>query len=183
MTTRTIRTNRVRFFSNAIFALTIAVLLIQLEPRRAWTGEALIPSWPTALSYAISYLLVAIGWVNHRYSLNYASITSSRLIWVNFSHMFAISLIPFATTWISHRSRGDPCFTLRMCPRICERDLPTPVRGYRQSSKRRYSRTADHAAPLACNAHELFIFGQSRGRVSDRRNGADLPLFNHLPPT
>lgn len=101
MTTRTIRTNRVRFFSNAIFALTIAVLLIQLESPRAWTGESLIPWWPTALSYAISYLFIAIVWVNHRYSLNYASIASSRLIWVNFSHMFAISLIPFATTWIS----------------------------------------------------------------------------------
>lgn len=97
---REIKPTQMRFLSNALFALTIAVLLLQLEPPHAWTPEALIPLWPTALSYATSYIFLVIVWVNYHYLLGYARSATRALIWANFAHLFSVSLIPFSTAWI-----------------------------------------------------------------------------------
>jgi uncharacterized membrane protein len=97
---RDVKPTRLRFLSNALFALTIAVLLLQLEPPHAWTPEALIPLWPTALSYAASYIFLIIVWINYNYLLSYARSATRALIWANFAHLFSISLIPFSTAWI-----------------------------------------------------------------------------------
>lgn len=97
---REVKLTRMRFLSNALFALTIAVLLLQMEPPHAWTPEALIPLWPTALSYAASYIFLGIVWINHHYLLGYVRNGTRALMWANFAHLFSISLIPFATAWI-----------------------------------------------------------------------------------
>jgi uncharacterized membrane protein len=42
-----------------------------------------------------------IVWINHHHLLRYAEVATSRLIWGNFAHLFAVSLIPFSTAWIA----------------------------------------------------------------------------------
>jgi uncharacterized membrane protein len=56
---------------------------------------------PTGLSYVVSYLFIAIVWVNHHHLLNYAEEATPRLVWSNFGHLFSVSLIPFTTEWIA----------------------------------------------------------------------------------
>jgi uncharacterized membrane protein len=53
------------------------------------------------LSYAVSYLFIAIVWVNHHHLLRFAEHATPRLIWVNFAHLFMVSLVPFSTAWIA----------------------------------------------------------------------------------
>jgi uncharacterized membrane protein len=53
------------------------------------------------LSYAVSYVFIAIVWVNHHYLFNYAEVATPRLVWSNFAHLFSVSLIPFTTEWIA----------------------------------------------------------------------------------
>ena len=65
---------------------------------------ALLALWPTAISYAISYLFIAIVWVNHHHLLRFPDVATHRLIWGNFAHLFAVSLLPFATACMA-RSR------------------------------------------------------------------------------
>ena len=48
---------RLSFFSDAIFAVLITVLVLELHPPERPTFEALLERWPTWLSYAVSYLL------------------------------------------------------------------------------------------------------------------------------
>src|SRR5262249_4165450 len=62
----------------------------------------LLSLWPTGLSYAVSYLFLAIIWVNHHHVLRYAEAATPRLIWANFAHLFAVSLIPFSMAWIAN---------------------------------------------------------------------------------
>lgn len=50
---------RLSFFSDAIFAVLIAVLALDLRLPEAPTYRALL-LWPTWLSYAVSYLFIAI---------------------------------------------------------------------------------------------------------------------------
>jgi uncharacterized membrane protein len=79
----------------------ITVLVLELKPPGEATFTALAPLWPTGLSYAVSYLFIAIVWVNHHHLLGYAEVTTPRLVWFNFLHLFSVSLIPFTTEWIA----------------------------------------------------------------------------------
>jgi len=91
----------VRLFSDGVFAVLITILVLDLKPPDADTFSALFPLWPTGLSYAVSYVFIAIVWVNHHHLFGYAEVATSRLVWFNFAHLFSVSLIPFATVWIA----------------------------------------------------------------------------------
>ena len=50
--------------------------------------------------------LIAIVWVNHHHLLRFPDVATHRLIWVNFAHLFAVSLMPFSTAWIASTRLG-----------------------------------------------------------------------------
>jgi uncharacterized membrane protein len=92
---------RLGAFSDAVFAVIITIMVLDLKPPPEATLAALLPLWPTALSYAVSYLFIAIVWVNHHHLLRFAEHATPRLIWVNFAHLFMVSLVPFSTAWVA----------------------------------------------------------------------------------
>jgi uncharacterized membrane protein len=92
---------RLGAFSDAVFAVIITIMVLDLRPPPQATLSALLPLWPTALSYAVSYLFIAIVWVNHHHLLRFAEHATPRLIWVNFAHLFMVSLVPFSTAWVA----------------------------------------------------------------------------------
>lgn len=92
---------RVVPFSDGVFAVIITILVLELKPPHAATFSALLPLWPTGLSYAVSYAFIAIVWVNHHHMFHYAQVATPRLVWSNFAHLFSVSLIPFTTEWIA----------------------------------------------------------------------------------
>jgi len=93
--------DRLNAFSDAVFAVIITVLVLDLRPPEAASLAALVALWPVGVGYAVSYLFVAIVWVNHHYLLRFAESVRWRLIWTNFAHLFSVSLVPFATAWIA----------------------------------------------------------------------------------
>ena len=101
MTTRQTGPDRAKLFSDAVFAVMITILVLKLNPPHPDTFGALLPLWPTGLSYVVSYLFIAIVWVNHHHLFGYAEEATPRLIWSNFAHLFSVSLIPFTTEWIA----------------------------------------------------------------------------------
>jgi uncharacterized membrane protein len=92
---------RLSAFSDGVFAVLITVLVLELRPPENPTFTALLLLWPTWLSYAVSYLFIAIVWTNHHYLIRYASEATPRLLWFNFGHLFSISLLPLATAWMA----------------------------------------------------------------------------------
>jgi len=88
-------------FSDGVFAVLITVLVLELRPPEIATFEALFELWPTWLSYAVSYLFIAIVWVNHHYLMRYAVEATPRLLWFNFAHLFSMSLLPLSTAWMA----------------------------------------------------------------------------------
>jgi uncharacterized membrane protein len=92
---------RLNAFSDAVFAVLITVLVLELRPPEEATFKALLQLWLTWLSYAVSYLFIAIVWANHHYLLRYADETTPSLLWFNFAHLFAISLLPLSTAWMA----------------------------------------------------------------------------------
>ena len=92
---------RLSAFSDGVFAVLITVLVLELRPPERPTFEALVALWPTWLSYAVSYLFIAIVWANHHYLLRYADEATPRLLWFNFAHLFSMSLLPLSTAWMA----------------------------------------------------------------------------------
>jgi uncharacterized membrane protein len=101
MAVRQTSPERVGLFSDAVFAVIITILVLELKPPLANTFSALLPLWPTGLSYAVSYVFIAIVWVNHHHLFSYAQAATPRLVWSNFAHLFSVSLLPFTTEWIA----------------------------------------------------------------------------------
>ena len=92
---------RLSAFSDGVFAVLITVLVLDLRPPEAPTFAALLRLWPSWLSYAVSYLFIAIVWVNHHYLMRYADEATPRLLWFNFAHLFSMSLLPLSTAWMA----------------------------------------------------------------------------------
>jgi uncharacterized membrane protein len=92
---------RLSTFSDGVFAVLITVLVLELRPPELPTFKALLLLWPTWLSYAVSYLFIAIVWVNHHHLLRYATEATPHLMWFNFAHLFSVSLLPLSTAWMA----------------------------------------------------------------------------------
>ena len=92
---------RLSAFSDGVFAVLITVLVLELRPPELPTFKALLSLWPTWLSYAVSYLFIAIVWANHHHLMRYATEATPRLMWFNFAHLFSVSLLPLSTAWMA----------------------------------------------------------------------------------
>src|SRR5215831_16124943 len=94
-------TERLSAFSDGVFAVLITVLVLDLRPPELPTFKLLLSLWPTWLSYAVSYLFIALVWTNHHYLMRYADEATPRLLWFNFAHLFSMSLLPLSTAWMA----------------------------------------------------------------------------------
>ena len=92
---------RLSAFSDGVFAVLITILVLELRPPASADFTALLALWPTWLSYAVSYVFIAIVWTNHHHLLRYASEAGPRLLWFNFAHLFSVSLLPLSTAWMA----------------------------------------------------------------------------------
>jgi uncharacterized membrane protein len=92
---------RLSAFSDGVFAVLITVLVLELRPPELPTFKALLSLWPTWLSYAVSYLFIAIVWANHHHLMRYATEATPSLMWFNFAHLFSVSLLPLSTAWMA----------------------------------------------------------------------------------
>ena len=92
---------RLSAFSDGVFAVLITVLVLDLRPPELPTFKSLLSLWPTWLSYAVSYLFIAIVWTNHHHLMRYATEATPHLMWFNFGHLFSVSLLPLSTAWMA----------------------------------------------------------------------------------
>jgi uncharacterized membrane protein len=76
-------------------------MVLELKAPDEPAFSALWPLWPTAVSYAVSYLFIAIIWINHHHLMRFVGPPTPGLIWINFVHLFMVSLLPFATAWVA----------------------------------------------------------------------------------
>jgi uncharacterized membrane protein len=96
-----ISADRLAAFSDAVFAVIVTIMVLELKAPVESAFSALWPLWPTVISYAVSYLFIAIIWINHHYLMRFVGPPTLGLIWINFVHLFMVSLLPFATAWVA----------------------------------------------------------------------------------
>lgn len=98
-------TSRAVAFSDAIFAIIITLLVLDLRvpdvpPGRLLSG--LLGQWPSYIAYLASYSYVAVVWLNHKGAFNRIQQTDRGLHWMNLLVLFTTALLPFPTIVVSH---------------------------------------------------------------------------------
>jgi uncharacterized membrane protein len=100
-------TNRLEAFSDGVIAVIITIMVLQLKVPRDTTLSSLRSLAPQFLSYLLSFLVVAIMWVNHHHLLHSTRHPDARLLWSNNVLLFWMSLVPFVTAYMGNNPR-DP---------------------------------------------------------------------------
>ena len=100
-------TNRLEAFSDGVIAVIITIMVLELKVPRDTTLVSLRGVLPQFLSYLLSFLVVAIMWVNHHHMLHSARRADARLLWSNNLLLFWMSLVPFVTAYMGDHHR-DP---------------------------------------------------------------------------
>jgi uncharacterized membrane protein len=100
-------TNRIEAFSDGVIAVIITIMVLELKVPRDNSIASLLATAPQFLAYLLSFLVVAIMWVNHHHLLHAARHADARLLWSNNNLLFWMSLVPFVTAYMGNNYR-DP---------------------------------------------------------------------------
>ena len=92
--------SRLEAFSDGLFAVAITIMVLALDVPRDVSFGALGRLLPVFLSYVLSYIYVAVFWINHHHLLAATRRINSAVLWGNLHFLFWVSLIPFFTAWV-----------------------------------------------------------------------------------
>ncbi|MDD2858010.1 MAG: TMEM175 family protein [Candidatus Nanopelagicales bacterium] len=100
---------RLEAFSDAVIAIIMTIMVLELRPPEGTDLAALQPLAPVFLAYLLSFVYLAIYWVNHHHLLQATQRVTGGILWANIALLFWLSLLPFATSWIGeHRGALVP---------------------------------------------------------------------------
>jgi uncharacterized membrane protein len=92
--------NRLEAFSDGVIAILITIMVLEFKVPRGTDWSELLPLVPTALSYALSFIMLGIYWNNHHHMLHSVSSVNGAVLWANLHLLFWLSLVPFVTAWV-----------------------------------------------------------------------------------
>jgi uncharacterized membrane protein len=90
-------TSRLEAFSDGVIAIIITIMVLELHAPAQPTVAAFLKMSPVFISYALSFLVAAIMWVNHHHFVHAVRTVTPQLLWSNLYMLFWMSLIPFVT--------------------------------------------------------------------------------------
>ncbi|TDN92797.1 TMEM175 family protein [Microbacterium sp. BK668] len=102
------RPDRAIAFSDAIIAIVITLLVLDLRPPDTEEGDllaGLLDEWPTYLAYAASYLYLAVIWMNHKAAFTRIGEMDVGLQWANLGILATLALVPWPTAVIAETAR------------------------------------------------------------------------------
>ena len=98
--------NRLEAFSDGVLAIIITIMILELSQPAGDKLKDLLALGPTILAYVLSFLFIAIYWVNHHLIFHGAERINVKILWCNIAWMFFMSFIPFATAWVGSHPRS-----------------------------------------------------------------------------
>lgn len=92
--------NRLEAFSDAVVAIILTIMVLELKVPHEPTLYALVPLLPVFLVYVLSFMYVGIYWNNHHHMFQVTHHVNGAILWANMHLLFWLSLIPFVTGWM-----------------------------------------------------------------------------------
>jgi uncharacterized membrane protein len=100
-----VNTTRIEAFSDGVIAIILTVMVLELRAPAQPTLHALLEIAPEFVTYAVSFLVLAIIWVNHHQVIHAACAPTARLLWSNLFLLFWMSFVPFVTEFLGRDFR------------------------------------------------------------------------------
>jgi uncharacterized membrane protein len=94
-------------FSDAVIAILITVMVLELKVPHGTTLHALRPLLPVGLTYVLSFALLGIWWNNHHHMLQLTDRVNGNILLANLHLLFWLSLFPVATGWMGQNGFAD----------------------------------------------------------------------------
>lgn len=92
---------RLTAFSDGVIAIIITIMVLELKAPHEDSVAALAQLAPVFAAYVMSFAYVAIYWNNHHHLFQAVHHIAGRTLWANIHLLFWLSLVPFATAWMS----------------------------------------------------------------------------------
>ncbi|MDX6197599.1 MAG: potassium channel family protein [Actinomycetota bacterium] len=93
-------TSRLEAFSDAVIAIIITIMVLELHVPDGSHWDDVRPLVPVFLSYVLSFVILGIYWNNHHHLLQATERINGRVLWANLHLLFWLSLFPFGTAWM-----------------------------------------------------------------------------------
>ncbi|MDR1018881.1 MAG: TMEM175 family protein [Lachnospiraceae bacterium] len=97
--------SRLEAFTDGVLAIIITIFVLDLGSPENGTIKALMRLDYHFFIYFLSFLTVAIYWINHHHLLQITNTISGSVLWLNIFLLLFLSLFPFATSWVSDNPR------------------------------------------------------------------------------
>ena len=91
---------RLTAFTDGVVAILITVLVLELRPPAGDRFGDIVHLKGRLLAYLLSFVFVAIYWVNHHHLFQVVRRIDGRVLWTNIHLLFWLSLTPVATAWL-----------------------------------------------------------------------------------
>lgn len=92
--------SRLEAFSDGVLAIIITIMVLEIKIPHEPTWQAFSELGSILLSYVLSFVGVAIYWVNHHHLLQVVKRVTGSILWANINLLFWLSLTPFVTGWM-----------------------------------------------------------------------------------
>jgi uncharacterized membrane protein len=98
-------TERIAFFSDAVFAIALTLLVLDirvptgLSPDELW--PALLELWPEFFAFLLTFAILGINWISHHRKFRVIERFDSGLIWINLAFLALVALTPLPTSVLS----------------------------------------------------------------------------------
>jgi len=93
--------SRLEAFTDGVIAIIITIMVLELKVPEAPTFAAFWELRFHFFVYIVSFLTLAIYWINHHHLLQIARRISGGVLWCNILLLLFLSLIPFTTAWVN----------------------------------------------------------------------------------
>lgn len=103
---------RLEAFSDGVIAIIITIMVIELHPPTSTELSSLFELGPGFFSYILSFLIIAIYWLNHHHLIHHVATVTPRILWSNMYLLFWLSLFPFATAYMGDNHFGGTTVTI-----------------------------------------------------------------------
>ena len=109
---------RVVFFSDAVFAIVITLLVLEIKPphveelNETTLSYALLGLLPKFIGFVISFMITGLMWIEHHRIFRYIKDYDTGLLWRNLLLLLCVSFVPFPTALFSEYYWSRTAFIL-----------------------------------------------------------------------
>ena len=101
----TLSPHRLEALTDAVFAIVMTLLVLELSVPVIAEGSAhaelwprLINMWPKFLSYGVTFLMLGFMWIFHHRQFSHIKRSDNMFAWINIIALMFVALLPFSTS-------------------------------------------------------------------------------------